>query len=291
MARNMHKFEELTPYEFDQEKKRASIIYVAAGPVEYHEECNALGIDPCKGYAWCLAAAEITGGIVFPMVPFAPSGGRPFCDRERMQKSMRGPHFSSEYTREPLLYPGVFSCREVCYPLYMELLETFAIEHQFKLCVFFGSHGPAGQMIKDIVNEHTTGDHSSYKGGYQKIAGDFHGMTVMAVGSLDYNMDIVKEEYAKLKIGRINHGGMWEAAINYAINPEYFQPERLDETKYPQHYGALAEEHYEGCVRPVKSEFRKLTPEFAKRIFDTTTERFAADVLENYKKVLEKEKA
>ena len=72
MSRNMHKFEELTPYEFDREKERASIIYAAAGPVEYHEECNALGIDPCKGYQWCLDAAEITGGIVFPMIPFAP---------------------------------------------------------------------------------------------------------------------------------------------------------------------------------------------------------------------------
>ena len=30
MARNMHRYEELTPYEFEQEKKRASIIYVAA---------------------------------------------------------------------------------------------------------------------------------------------------------------------------------------------------------------------------------------------------------------------
>ena len=125
----------------------------------------------------------------------------------------------------------------------MELLETFAIEHKFKLCVFFGSHGPAGQMIKDIVKDHTTGDHSGFTGGYQKIAGDFHGMTVMAVGSLDYNMDIVKEEYARLGIERINHGGMWEAAINYAINPEYFQIDKIDESKYPQHYGNLAEEH------------------------------------------------
>ena len=290
MARNMHKFEELTPYEFDQEKNRASIIYIAAGPVEYHEECNALGIDPCKGYEWCLRAAEITGGIVFPMVPFAPSGARPFTDKQKLLERMKCPHVT-EYTRTPGCYPGVFSSREVCYPLYMELLETFAIEHKFKLCVFFGSHGPAGQMIKDIVNDNTPGDHSDYKGGYQKIAGDFKGMTVMAVGSLDYNMDIVKEEYAKLKIERINHGGLWEAAINYAINPEYFQPNLLDETKYPQHYGVLAEEHFEGCVRPVKSEFRKFTPEFAKKIFDTTLQRFAADVKENYKRVLEKEKA
>ncbi len=44
MSRNMHKYEELTPYEFNKEKEQASIVYVAAGPLEYHEECNALGI-------------------------------------------------------------------------------------------------------------------------------------------------------------------------------------------------------------------------------------------------------
>ena len=62
MARNMHKYEELTPYEFDQEKKRASIIYAAAGPLEYHEECNALGIDPCKGYVSAKAMSRFPLG-------------------------------------------------------------------------------------------------------------------------------------------------------------------------------------------------------------------------------------
>ena len=32
MSRNMHKYEELTPYEFNKEKERASRVYVAAGP-------------------------------------------------------------------------------------------------------------------------------------------------------------------------------------------------------------------------------------------------------------------
>ena len=36
----MRKHEELTPYEFDREKERASIVYVSAGPLEYHEESN-----------------------------------------------------------------------------------------------------------------------------------------------------------------------------------------------------------------------------------------------------------
>ncbi|MCK9506546.1 MAG: hypothetical protein M0Q95_20485, partial [Porticoccaceae bacterium] len=139
--------------------------------------------------------------------------------------------------------------------------------------------------VKDIVAEETSGDHSSYKGGYEKIAGDFRGMRVMAVGSLDYNMDIIKEFYAENNIGRINHGGAWETAINYALNPEYYQPQYLDAEKYPQHYGPLAEEHYEGCLRPVRSEYRKITPELAHKLFDVTLQRFAADVLENYKKI------
>ena len=281
MSRNMHKYEELTPYEFDREKERASIIYAAAGPVEYHEECNALGIDPCKGYQWCLDAAEITGGIVFPMIPFAPSGMRPHQTHAQLRERYCKPHFT-EYTPQPGLYPGVFTGGEICKALYMELLETFALEHQFKLCVFFGAHGPAGQLIKDIVKEETAGDHSAYKGGYEKIAGDFHGMRVMAVGSLDYNLDLIKAFYEKQQIARINHGGLWEASINYAINPEYFQPELLDETKYPQHYGVLKDEHADGILRPVKSEYRKFSPEFARDLYRTTVERFAADVQKQY---------
>ncbi|MBQ7649305.1 MAG: creatininase family protein, partial [Victivallales bacterium] len=262
MSRNMHKYEELTPYEFDREKERASIIYAAAGPLEYHEECNALGIDPCKGYQWCLEAAEITGGIVFPMIPFAPAGRRPFRTWEELRPRLHGPHFC-DYTEQPLTYPGIFTGSDVCRKLYMELLEAFADELQFKLCVFVGSHGPAGQMIKDIVSEASGGS----AGVDTKIAGDFHGMRVMAVGSLDYNMDVVQKYYKEHQIARINHGGLWEASINYAINPEYFQPELLDETKYPQHYGALKDEHFEGCLRPVKSEFGKFTPEFADELY------------------------
>ena len=277
MSRNMHKYEELTPYEFDREKERASIIYAAAGPVEYHEECNALGIDPCKGYQWCLDAAEITGGIVFPMIPFAPAGKLPSRNWEQLREELKTPHFS-EYTELPLLYPGIFTSAETCRALYLELLETFAVELQFKLCVFFGSHGPAGAMIKDIVDEFNGRPDTVEK----KDFGFFHGMGVMAVGSLDYNFDVVKAYYAEHNIERVNHGGLWEASINYAINPEYFQPELLDETKYPQHYGALKEEHFEGCKRPVKSEFRKFTPEFAAELYQTTVRRFAEDVRKNY---------
>ena len=272
MARNMHKYEELTPYEFDQEKKRASIIYAAAGPLEYHEECNALGIDPCKGYEWCLAAAQITGGIVFPMIPFAPGGRSPFSSAEDLKK--RRPYKNipfGEYLSQPHAYPTVISSREVCRALYLELLEAFAEGLDFKLCVFFGSHGPSGAMIKELTKE---------------MGGTIHGMHVMAVGSLDYNLDIIQKFYEENDIKRINHGGLWEAAINHAINEEYFQPQFLDEKRYPQHYGALKQEHFEGCLRPTLSEFAKFKPEFGREIFDTTVKRFAADVQKKYQEIL-----
>ena len=288
MARNMHKYEELTPYEFDKEKERASIIYVSAGPLEYHEECNVLGADTNKGYDWCLEAAKITGGIVFPMLPVAPAGLRPFFSREQLREAYSLPHYREEYAEDfGSLYPSIFFSREVCRALYTELLEVLALELQFKLCVFVGSHGPASWMLKDIISEESGDGNSGSKGVTEKVAGYFHGMRVMAVGSADYNIDLIEEFNRENNTRGASHGGLWEAALNYAINPEYFQPELLDETKYPQHFGALREDYTENSERPVKSEFRKFSPEFAKKLRDTTISRLAEDVLKNYKEVLE----
>lgn len=282
--RNMHKFEDLTPYEFNLEKERASIIYVSAGPMEYHEECNVLGIDPLKGYHWCLKSAEITGGIVFPMLPIAPDGCWPLDSKADLQEKWAQVKFG-EYTAEPMLYPSVMFSKEVCKALYREMLETFAVLHKFKLCVFVGSHGPAGELIKSIVAEEN-GNPAWTPAEYGKLNGSFKGMKVLALNSLDYNLDIVKRYYEEQNIVRINHGGLWETAMNYAVNPDYFRPEYLDETKYPQHYGTLAEEAFEGCIRPVKSEYRKFTPEFAEELDHATIQRMAEDVKKCYMDVI-----
>jgi len=284
MSRNMHKYEELTPYEFNREKERASIVYVAAGPLEYHEECNVLGIDPCKGYQWCLDAAEITGGIVFPMLPVAPAGAYPSWSREKIQSYYSAPLFEKDYKKGVGIYPGVFFSREVCRAIYLELLEAFALEMKFKLCVFVGSHGPAGTMLKKIVSEFENADSAKTAEGQNKNVGDFCGMRVMAMNSSDFNRDIISDFYVKNNITDENyHGGLWETALNWAVNPEYFRPEYLDETKYPQHYGALKENHFEGSIRPCKSEYAKFTPEFAMEMHNTTVRRLADEVLNIYK--------
>ena len=280
MARNLHKYEELTPWEFDQEKAHASIIYAAVGPVEFHEESSVLGFDPCKAYQWCLDAAAVTGGIVFPMIPFAPDGPRPFMTREQIRERAAQP-CTSEYCTLPGGYPGIYSSRELCWRLYKELMENFAVDLKFKLCVFLGGHQPAGNMLKDIVME-VSGPDGIIESGKRTFVGTFKGMRIMAVGSLDYNRDLVADYYEKNGIKRVQHGGLWETAINYAINPEYFQEKYLDETKYPQHYGALKDEYFEGCLRPVKTEYKKLTPEFARLMYDTSLQRMIEAVKKNY---------
>ena len=279
MTRNMHRYEELTPYEFEQEKARASIIYISAGPIEYHEECNILGLDTNKGYDWCLAAAEITGGIVFPMLPVAPAGHKPFRSREELQARFSLPRHRDGYEENfGSMYPSVFISRETCRALYEELLETFALELGFKMCVFIGSHGPVGEMLRQIIEEDTEAKTDR--------VGTIHGMRLLIADSRDYNRDIIDAFYREQGIARTFHGGVWESALNYAINPEYFQPELLDETKYPQHFGPLHEEHTPGRKRPSKSEFRKFTPAFAKEMRETTIRRLAADVLKNYNELI-----
>ena len=95
---------------------------------------------------------------------------------------------------------------------------------------------------------------------------------------------LISDFYVKNNITDENyHGGLWETALNWAVNPEYFRPEYLDETKYPQHYGALKENHFEGSIRPCKSEYAKFTPEFAKKMHNTTVRRLADEVLNIYK--------
>ena len=285
MERNMHRYEELTPYEFDREKERASIIYVGAGPLEYHEECNILGLDTNKGYDWCLAAAEQTGGIVFPMLPIAPAGHRPHRSREELRNAYKLPHFREKYAEDfGSLYPGMFFSREACYAVYEEMLEMFADELEFKLCVFIGSHSPASQLIKEIIANHNGVEPPSrfIMGAFH---GKFHGMHVIAASSKDYCADLLEKFNAENDIPNSLHGGVWEMAMNYAINPDYYHPEYLDETKYPQHFGALQENYAETPKRPCKKEFTKFKPEFAQEIKKVTVDGIVADVLKTYKEI------
>jgi len=214
MSKNPHKYEELLPEEFDAEIKKNPIMYCAFGPMEYHGIYNALGIDPCKAYEICLRAASISGGVVFPLVPIAPEqslllSSWKFINRDGIrEKAARSS------------YPSVFTSIDICEKLYYELFESFAEDLGCKVCVAFGGHGPAGTLIKKI---------------YEANNGVIAGMKLLACSSLSHNTDIVKAEYEKFGVKKIQHGGLWETAMNMALNPGFVQLDYLKK-EWPQRF-------------------------------------------------------
>ena len=248
--RNMHKYEELFPDEFEEEMKRSPIIYISFAPVEYHGRHGGLGMDLLKGYEICLRAAEISGGIVYPVVPVAP-GGAPPLNRDELRA--RGRLFS----------PGIFISVDMCKGLYSELLEAFAEDIGFKVCVIMGSHGPAGKLAKQIAGEDK----------------QIKGMKVISAGSMTHNRDVLDEEYKKLGIDKPRHGGMWESAMLMASNPEFVDPEKIKGDPHGPHEKRAIEKHG-AHVLPTYEEISKVSIEFGERLVQTAAERIAAEALE-----------
>ena len=260
--RNLHKYEELFPDEFEAELKRSPIVYCACGPMEYHCAHGALGMDPVKGYEMCLRAAAISGGIVYPMVPFAPSvavGPEGFImDKPANRDDIR--------SSAKIGYPSIYTSMEVCEKLFYELFESFAEDIGFKVCVFMGSHGPAGELAKKIALKNPV----------------FKGMKIIMASSLSHNQDLVEAEYKRLGIPRISHGGMWESAMFMACNPEFVNPEKLKKA-VPGAYEKFMFKTYGVETVPTYAEIKKVSLEFGERLVQTAAERIAADALKALK--------
>jgi creatinine amidohydrolase/Fe(II)-dependent formamide hydrolase-like protein len=262
--RNLHKYEELFPDEFKAELERCPIVYCAFGPMEYHCAHSALGMDPVKGYEVCLRAAEISGGIVFPMIPFAPSvkvadNGR-FTDKPANRNDIRD--------MAEMSFPSIYTSIEVCEKLYYELFENFAEDIGFKVCVVMGSHGPAGALTKKISEENPI----------------FKGMKIIGTGSLTHNRDLVDAEYKRLGISRVSHGGMWEASMYMATNPDLVDPEKLKDA-LPGAYEKYMFETYGKETVPDYDEIKQVSLEFGERLVQTAAERIAAEALEALKEI------
>jgi len=59
-------FERALPYQVRAMLSQTPIAYVPIGALEWHGEHAALGLDGFKAEALCRAAAEISGGVLFP---------------------------------------------------------------------------------------------------------------------------------------------------------------------------------------------------------------------------------
>lgn len=250
--RNLHKYEELYPEEFEAEKQRSPIVYCVLAPVEYHGRCNSLGLDVTKGYEIALRAVEITGGIVFPKIPIATVGYAPDrglrCEREDLAAKCPTPGW----------YPSVLFSATTCEMVYNEILDIFARDIGFKVCVALGTHGSSGSLLKKIHADNN---------------GVIHGMKLLPVGSFTYNTDFTSEYFKQNDMVVANaHAGVVETAWHMACNEEYVN---FDEFNKP------CNERFEDYTNAAHcaDEVRKSTAEFGEKIIEVTSQRVAREAL------------
>jgi len=190
--RQRHKYEELLPEEFYEERARAPVAYFACGGMEEHGLQSALGADPYIGYECCLRAAAHGGGIVFPVVPFAPAGVPGYTREE-----LRGGRYA-------LYPPSLWLSRETCKLLYEELLESFA-DLGFHACIAFGSHWPADLLMQEI---------------YRERGGRVGGMRFWGGGLVSLMRDWL-DDLERTDHAADGHGMMWETALVMAMRPDW----------------------------------------------------------------------
>lgn len=240
--RNPHKWQDLRPEEFFREQERVPVVYWACGPMEDHGLQNALGVDPCKAYEICLRAAKETGGIVFPLVPFAPAGAPPLS-REEINSG-----------KHQLFPPSLFVSVELCRGIYMELFESMAALG-FRVCVAFGGHGPAASLLRKIVEE---------------LGGRLGKMAIITCGSSTYVKDLLnREAHGDPNPGA--HGGKWETSMNMALGPKRVDLSRvqhIDASPIPSQLKGRAPAHLKAIEASSVAFGEELMSTAARRLAD-----------------------
>jgi len=197
--RNLHKWDELLPEEFFAELGRAPIVYWCCGAMEEHGLHMALGNDWIQMHEVCLRAAEVTGGIVFPAVPFAPAG-IPGYSREELRSGGK-----------ELYPPSLWVSRELCQQLYTELMESFA-DMGFQVCIALGGHYPADLLLRELA---------------EQKEGRIRGMRFYGGGTVDLLQEKIRD-MAREDPTTGGHGGMWESSLVMAVRPDWAELGRAE---------------------------------------------------------------
>ena len=240
--RHPHKWEDLLPEEFFAEMRRAPIVYWSCGAMEEHGLHMALGNDWIQMYEVCLRAAEMTGGIVFPHVPFAPAG-IPGYSREELR--------SGEYELVP---PSLWVSRELCERLYAELMESMA-DMGFRVCVALGGHYPADLLLREMERE---------------TGGSIRGMLFHGGGTVG----LLEDEIAKIVVddpAANGHGGMWESALVMAIRRDWADLTRAERVVDAPFTSQLQQMSPEGLAR-----IKHATVELGEHLLDAAAQKAAA---------------
>ncbi len=241
--KSLHRYEDLLPEEFYAELGRAPIAYFACGAMEEHGLHNPLGTDFFQGYEMCLRAADVTGGIVFPPVAFAPAGD-PALSRVQL-----------DFGDHQLFPPSLWVSVECCDLLYAELLTSLA-GLGFRACLGVGGHWPADQLLQAIC-ERTggrVGDMRFWGGGTVSLLSD------------GFLSDLFRDD--PLANG---HGTMWETSMMVAIRPglvDLPRAARIEESPLPS--------QLKGNDGAVLTRIAAANADLGERTFRAATDRLVA---------------
>jgi len=239
--RNMHKWEDLRPEEFYEEFDRKPIAYWACGAMEEHGLQNALGTDPFTGYEIGLRAVEKSGGIIFPVVPFAPAYF-PGLTRQELRRQER-----------PLYPPSLWVSRELCENIYVELMESMA-DLGFKVCIAIGGHAPADSLLQSIE---------------KKLGGRIGQMRFWGGGTLRILREVLTEDIKK-DPKMAGHGTMWETSLVMALQRDWVDVSRAKDIKTNPLPSQL-----KTCKDDVLAYIAKANPELGNRHLNIAAERLA----------------
>ena len=197
--RHPHKYEELLPEEFYEEQERAPLVYLPSGAPEEHGLQSVLAVDPWTAYEVCLRAAERSGGIVYPIIPFAPAGIPPWS-REQLRARP-----------EQTAPPSCWISAELCKALFTELMESLA-DLGFKACLSFSGHYPGDVLLQEM---------------HEELGGTVRGMKFWGGGTVSLLRDALdKLNEEQPLVG--GHGMMWETSITMALNEHWVDLARVD---------------------------------------------------------------
>ncbi len=71
----MRQIERLRPHQIEAALSERSLIYLPLGTIEWHCHHLPVGLDGLTAHGLCLAAAERTGGLVWPVLYYGTGGG------------------------------------------------------------------------------------------------------------------------------------------------------------------------------------------------------------------------
>lgn len=234
-----HRWEELLPEEFYEEFARTPLAYLAAAAPEEHGLHNPLGTDMWPPYEVCLRAAKITGGIVFPLIPFAPAYF-PGLSRAELRSG-----------EKELYPPSLFVSRELCELAYVEVLEGLA-DMGFRAAIALGGHAPADQLLQDITAAH---------------GGLIRNMRFFGAGTYSLLRDFLADLAQQLP-GSTSHGTMWETSLIMAVAPGY-----TDLSRAPRILSDPRPSQLQANSADVIADIQKANPELGQRTLDLLVER------------------